>query len=138
ARLWSGNEQTNMRGVVPTVNAMETRLGAANVLLGYVFSPDVDPKKKAVAKSIIASSPALIHMRSALDQLSALYGVSSPFVAHVSAVDYEVSSAKLVTDYASAVTVAQETGIGLLASFSAHEAQHMALFATLAATVLPM
>ncbi|CAZ82114.1 unnamed protein product [Tuber melanosporum] len=138
ARLWSGNEQTNVRGVVPTVNAMETRLGAANVLLGYVFSPDVDPKKKAVAKSIIASSPALIHMRSALDQLSVLYGVSSPFVAHVSAVDYEVSSAKLVTDYASAVTVAQETGIGLLASFSAHEAQHMALFATLAATVLPM
>ena len=31
-----------------------------------------------------------------------------------------------------------ETGVGLLASFSAHKAQHMALFATLAATVLPM
>jgi len=138
AKLWSRNEQTNARGVVPTVNAMETRLGAANVLLGYVFSPDADPMKKAVAKSIIASSPTLTHMRSALDQLSALYRISSPFVAHVSAVDYEVSSAKLVTDYASAITVAQETGIGLLASFSAHEAQHMALFATLAATVLPM
>lgn len=138
AKLWSGNGQTNIRGVVPTVNAMETRLGAANVLLGYVFSPDADPTKKAVAKSIIASSPTLAHMRSALDQLSALYRVSSPFVAHVSAVDYEVSTAKLVTDYVSAVTVAQETGVGLLASFSAHEAQHMALFATLAATVLPM
>ncbi|CUS13015.1 unnamed protein product, partial [Tuber aestivum] len=137
AKLWSGNEQTNVRGVVPTVNAMETRLGAANVLLGYVFSPDVDPEKKAVAKSIIASSLALTHMRSALDQLSALYRASSPFVAHISAVDYEMSSAKLVADYASAITVAQETGVGLLASFSAHEAQHMALFATLAATVLP-
>ena len=46
AKLWSGNGQTNVRGVVPTVNAMETRLGAANVLLGYVFSPDADPMKK--------------------------------------------------------------------------------------------
>jgi sulfite reductase (NADPH) flavoprotein alpha-component len=116
---------------------METRLGAANVLLGYVFSPDSDPGKKAVAKSIIASSASLLPMRSALDQLTLLYNVSSPFVAHVAAVDFDVASSLMVTDYVSAMTIAQETSIGLITSFSAYEAQHMALFATLAATVLP-
>lgn len=137
AKSWSSSEQANGRGVVTSVNPMETRLGAANVLLGYVFSPDSNPEKKAVTKSIIASSASLLPMRSALDQLAALYNVSSPFVAHVAAADFEVASSRMVTDYASAITVAQETGVGLIASFSAHEAQHMALFATLAATVLP-
>lgn len=138
AKFWSGNEQRNARGIVPSVNSMETRLGAANVLLGYVFSPDSDPKRKAMAKSIIASTPTLTHMRSALEQLALLYSSSSPFVAHVAAIDYEFASEMLVADYVSAISVAQDTGTGLLASFSAHEAQHMALFATLAATVLPM
>lgn len=137
AKSWSSSGQTNGRGVVTSVNSMETRLGAANVLLGYVFSPDSDPEKKAVAKSIIASSASLLPMRTALDQLALLYNSSSPFVAHVAAVDLDVTASRMVTDYASAMTVAQETGIGLIASFSAQEAQHMALFATLAATVLP-
>lgn len=137
AKSWSSSGQTNGRGVITTVNCMETRLGAANVLLGYVFSPDSDPEKKAVAKSIIASSASLLPMRSALDQLALLYNSSSPFVAHVAAVDLDVTASKMITDYVSAMTVAQETGIGLITSFSAHEAQHMALFATLAATVLP-
>lgn len=137
AKSWSSNGQTNGRGVVTSVNSMETRLGAANVLLGYVFSPDADPEKKAVAKSIIASSASILPMRSALDQLALLYNSSSPFVAHVAAVDLDVTASKMVTDYVSTMTVAQETGVGLITSFSAHEAQHMALFATLAATVLP-
>lgn len=137
AKSWSSSGQTNGRGVVTSVNSMETRLGAANVLLGYVFSPDSDPEKKAVAKSIIASSASLLPMRSALDQLALLYNSSSPFVAHVAAVDFDVTASKMVTDYVSTMTVAQETGVGLITSFSTHEAQHMALFATLAATVLP-
>lgn len=137
AKSWSSSGQTNGRDVVTTVNCMETRLGAANVLLGYVFSPDSDLEKKAVAKSIIASSASLLPMRSALDQLALLYNSSSPFVAHVAAVDLDVTASKMVTDYVSTMTVAQETGVGLITSFSAHEAQHMALFATLAATVLP-
>ncbi|KAG0131513.1 hypothetical protein HOY82DRAFT_646392 [Tuber indicum] len=92
AKLWSGNGQTNVRRVVPTVNGMETRLGAANVLLGYLtFLP------------LIVKCPQR---------------------------DWSLT--------VSAVTVAQETSVGLLASFSTHEAQHMALFATLVATVLPM
>ncbi|KAA8915075.1 hypothetical protein FN846DRAFT_6619 [Sphaerosporella brunnea] len=134
-KLWSSKGQSNGRGNVTSVEAMETRLGAANVLLGYVFGSNSVPKKE-VAQSIIASSATLTSMRSAIDQLALLYSMSSPFVAHVAAVDYEASG-KLVSDYVTAVNVAQETGAGLIASFSPYEAQHMALFATLAATVLP-
>jgi len=136
-KQWSSKKQANGRGNTTSVEPMETRLGAANVLLGYIFGADRVAKKE-VAQSIIASSATLTSMRSAIDQLALLYSMSSPFVAHVAAVDYEVSSRKLVTDYVTAVNVAQETGAGLVSSFSPHEAQHMALFATLAATVLPM
>lgn len=135
-KKWSSEAQVNGRGIVTSVEPMETRLGAANVLLGYVFGSGSTPKKDA-AQSIIASSATLTSMRSAIDQLSVLYSISSPFVAHVAAADYEVSSAKLVTDYVTAINVAQETGAGLICSFSPQEAQSMALFATLAATVLP-
>ncbi|KAF8539780.1 hypothetical protein BDD12DRAFT_836408 [Trichophaea hybrida] len=123
-KQWSSKRQVNGRGKITSVEPMETRLGAANVLLGYIFGADRVAKKE-VAQSIIASSTTLTPMRSAIDQLALLYSMSSPFVAHVAAVDYEVSSGKLVTDYVTAV------------NFLPHEAQHMALFATLAATVLP-
>ncbi|KAI5778419.1 hypothetical protein EDC01DRAFT_674190 [Geopyxis carbonaria] len=136
-KSWSAAGQHNARGKTTAVSSMETRLGAANVLLGYIFSADADARKKEVAQSIIASSATLTPMRSALDQLAMLYAMSSPFVAHVAAADYEVATGRLVTDYVTAVNVAQETGAGLINSFSAHEAQHMALFSTLAATVLP-
>jgi len=135
-KLWSSKGQANGRGNVTSVEPMETRLGAANVLLGYIFGSDTKARKE-VAQSIIASSATLTPMRSAIDQLALIYSMSSPFVAHVAAVDYEVSSGKLVSDYVTAVDVAQETGAGLISSFSPYEAQHMALFATLAATVLP-
>jgi sulfite reductase (NADPH) flavoprotein alpha-component len=134
-KYWASKSQQNGRGIATSVEPMETRLGAANVLLGYIFGEKAAQNK--VAQSIIASSATLTSMRSAIDQLALLYSMSSPFVAHVAAADYEVSSGKLVTDYVSALNVAQETGAGLISSFSSHEAQHMALFATLAATVLP-
>ena len=135
-KLWSSQGQANGRGNVTSVEPMETRLGAANVLLGYIFGSDTTAKKE-VSQSIIASSATLTLMRSAINQLALIYSMSSPFVAHVAAVDYEVSSGKLVSDYVTAVNVAQETGAGLISSFSPYEAQHMALFAALAATVLP-
>lgn len=137
AKLWASRAQLNARGYATTIEAMEARLGAASVLLGYVFSSDSGLQKKQVSQTIIASSATLALMRSALDQLSLLYSLSSPFVAHVAAVDYDFVSGKLVTDYVAPITIAQETGTGLVASFSPYEAQHMALFATLAAMVLP-
>jgi sulfite reductase (NADPH) flavoprotein alpha-component len=135
-KLWSENGQTNAQGKVTAVESMDARLGAANVLLGYVLSED-STSKKNIAQSIIAPSATLALMRCAIDQLALLYSLSSPFVAHVAAVDYDLNSGKLVVDYVSAMNVVRETDAGLISSFSSYEAQHMALFATLAATALP-
>jgi len=76
-------------------------------------------------------------LRSALDPLALLYSVADPLVAQVEAVDYAPGSSGLVTDYATALTVAEELGLGLVSSSSAYEVQYMALFSTLLATALP-
>ncbi|KAL1960159.1 hypothetical protein VTO42DRAFT_8702 [Malbranchea cinnamomea] len=80
-------------------------------------------------------------MRPALEQLSLLYAdAACPFVAHIAAVDYHAgkhNGNRLVSDYAGALSLAEELGVGLVSSASVHEAQHMALFATLLASVVP-
>lgn len=135
-KRWAGEKQDNASGRVTHVHALETRLGAGSALLGYTFSKDRTSHKN-VPQSVIASSGALTAMQPALNQLSLLYSLSSPVVAHVAALDYDAAAGSLVADYASALNVARETGLGLVASSSTHESQHMALFATLAASVLP-
>jgi sulfite reductase (NADPH) flavoprotein alpha-component len=117
---------------------MQTRSGAGSIALGYMFSKDFDLAKRHIPQTLLASSSSLHSLRSAPDQLSLLYSVANPFVAHVAAVDYAPSSSGgLVTDYATALTVAEELGLGLVASTSPYEAQHMALFSTVLASVLP-
>ncbi|KAF8471272.1 hypothetical protein BDZ91DRAFT_718219 [Kalaharituber pfeilii] len=135
-KRWAADRQGNASGRVTAVNALETRLGAGSALLGYNFSKDKTSKKE-LPQSVIATTATIATMQTALNQLSLLYSISSPVVAHIAAVDYDVASGNLVTDYFSAINTARETGIGLVASNSTHEVQHMALFATLAATVLP-
>lgn len=135
-RQWSSSKETNANGESPAVNAMETRQGAGNMALGYLFSQDFDLKKRHVPQGIVASSATLPYMRSALEQLSLLYSVASPVAAHVAAVDY-AGDEGLVSDYASALSLAEDLGLGLVSSGSAHESQHMALFTTLLASVLP-
>jgi len=117
---------------------MQTRSGAGSIALGYMFSKDFDLSKRHIPQSLLASSSALNNLRSSLDQLSLLYSVANPFVAHVAAVDYAPGlSGGLVTDYATALGLTEELGLGLVSSSSAYEAQHMALFSTILATVLP-
>ncbi|TGZ84440.1 hypothetical protein EX30DRAFT_336972 [Ascodesmis nigricans] len=139
AKQWSAQKQLNARERVTAIEALETRLGAAGVLLGYIFSLDGRKRERlqGVGQSIIASSGSVTAMRDALSQLALLYKASDPFVAHIAAVEWENGSG-LVSDYVAPITAAKETGVGLINSFSAHEAQHMALFATLAAAVLPI
>ncbi|MCJ1273159.1 hypothetical protein MMC21_000948 [Puttea exsequens] len=137
AKSWHQEKAQNVYGYPTKVEAMQIRRGAASVALGYVFSKDFDLKKRFVPQSIIASSSALQYLRAALDQLSLLYSVASPFVAHIAAIDYAGASSQLVTDYASALSLAEELGFGMVASFSTYEAQHMALFSTLLASVCP-
>jgi sulfite reductase (NADPH) flavoprotein alpha-component len=106
--------------------------------LGYIFSKDFDLKKRHVPQSIVASSATLSYLRASLDQLSLLYSVANPLIAHIAAVDYSANSnAGLVTDYVSSLTLAEDLGLGLVCSPSVFEAQHMALFATLLASVIP-
>lgn len=134
---WYASGAKNVYGYSTKVEAMQIRQGAASIALGYIFSDDFDVKKRYVPQSIIACSSALQYLRSALDELSLLYSIASPFVAHIAAIDYAGASSQLVSDYASTLSLAEELGLGTVASFSTYEAQHMSLFATLLASIVP-
>lgn len=135
---WSEQGVKNVHGYAPGLSPMQIRAGAGSIALGYMFSRDFDLRKRHVPQSLVASSAALRFLRPALDQLSLLYNVASPLVAHVAAVDYTGGAANTLNlDYASALGLADELGLGLVCSFSTHESQHMALFSTLLSRVLP-
>ncbi|KAF2494747.1 hypothetical protein BU16DRAFT_527736 [Lophium mytilinum] len=135
---WQAQKEKNAFGYATGVSYMETRTGAGSIALGYMFSNDFDLKKRHIPQAVIASPFTLNHLRPALDQLSLLYSVANPLVAHISAADYSGSSATgLITDYVSSLALADDLGLGLVASTSAFEIQHMALFATLLSTIIP-
>ena len=138
ARAWRDAQEQNAHGEVTGVQSLETRLGAGSIALGYMFSPDFDMSKRHVPQGIIASAASLQHLRPALDQLSLLYDVANPTALQVAAVDYAAETKSgLVTDYVTALTLAEELGMGLVSSRSAYEMQHMALLSTLLSSVLP-
>lgn len=135
---WQSKGEANAFGYKTGVFSLDTRTGAGNIALGYIFSKDFDVSKRHIPQAIVASSSTLRQLRPALDQLSLLYSVSNPLVAHIAAVDYAAgSSTGLVTDYSTSFTLAEELGLGLVSSASAYEIQHMSLFATLLASVVP-
>ncbi|KFY12859.1 hypothetical protein V491_06626, partial [Pseudogymnoascus sp. VKM F-3775] len=140
AKDWAAAKAKNAHGYPTSISAMQTRAGAGSIALGYMFSKDFDLSTSLVANPSI-NARSILHLTSflqTLDQLSLLYSVANPFVAHITAVDYASgSSSGLVTDYTSALAVAEDLGLGLVSSASPYEAQHISLFATLLATVLP-
>ncbi|KAK4155702.1 sulfite reductase [NADPH] flavoprotein component-like protein [Chaetomidium leptoderma] len=133
---WSQADEKNIHGETTTVVPLQTRAGAGTFALGYIFSKDFDLSKRHIPQTLLAPSLSLRHLRSALDQLSLLYGVASPFVAHIAAADYSAHDG-LVAEYESALQIAEDLGLGLVSSASAFEAQHMSLLATLLASLLP-
>lgn len=135
-KSWKGDMTNNAYGYHPRVEPMQIRHGAGSTTLGCIFSPDFDLRKRHVPQSILASASALPFLRASLEQLSLLNRVASPCVLHIAAVDYAPVSSKLVADYVTATTVADELGLGLVATFSGHESQHMALFTTLLASLV--
>ena len=138
AKQWSHEHTYNAYGYSTNVQSMQIRSGAAAIALGYIFSENFDLKKRKTPQGILATSSSLKYLRSSLDQLSLLYSIASPFVAHIAAVDYVGgSSAQLLTDYASVFSLADELGFAMISSFSVHEVQHMALLSTLISTVAP-
>ncbi|KAI9847998.1 MAG: hypothetical protein M1838_000670 [Thelocarpon superellum] len=137
-RHWSADGSSNAHGSVPTVSAMQLRHGAGSVALGYLYAPDFDATKRHLPQSVIASSAGLKYLRPALHQLSRSSPTANPVVLHVAAVDY-VGRARpsLVTDYVASMDLAEELELGLVCSLSAYDAQHMALFSTLLAHLMP-
>ncbi|TGJ83780.1 hypothetical protein E0Z10_g4980 [Xylaria hypoxylon] len=133
---WAARQDKNIHGYTTAVLPLQTRTGAGAFALGYIFSKDFDLSKRHIPQTLLAPSLSLRHLRSALDQLSLLYGVASPFVAHVAAADY-ASDDGLVAEYGSALQIAEELGLALVTSASAYESQHMSLLATLIAKVVP-
>lgn len=134
---WSRNQQPNIHSATTAVHPLQTRTGAGAFALGYMFSSDFDLSKRHIPQTLLAPTSSLRNLRSSLDQLSLLYSVASPFVAHVAAVEYAGGNDGLVPEYGSALQIAEDLGLGLVGSSSAYEAQHMALLATLMAHVLP-
>lgn len=133
---WSRAGEKNAHGETTAVVPLQTRPGAGTLALGYIFSRDFDLSKRHIPQSLLAPSLSLRHLRSALDQLSLLYGVASPFVAHVAAADYSAHDG-LIAEYESALQIAEDLGLALVSSSSAYEVQHMSLLATLVAALLP-
>ncbi|GAO14998.1 uncharacterized protein UV8b_00489 [Ustilaginoidea virens] len=136
AKSWAAQQNSNIHGYVPRVLSLQTRTGAGSLALGYIFSPDFDVAKRHIPQTLLAPSSSLHQLRGTLDQLSLLYRLSSPFVAHVAAVDY-TDAGGLVSNYDTALRLAEDLGLGLVGTSSAYEAQHMSLFSTLLATVIP-
>ena len=136
AKSWALKQEKNIHGYATSVLPLQTRAGAGAFALGYIFSPDFDLSKRHIPQTLLAPTGSLRQLRGALDQLSLLYGVSSPFVAHVAAADYSFESG-LVPEYDTALRVAEDLGLGLVSSFSAYESQHISLLATLMAPLLP-
>ncbi|KAG6002367.1 hypothetical protein E4U43_001133 [Claviceps pusilla] len=136
AKQWASQQDSNIHGYTPHVLPLQTRTGAGSLALGYIFSPDFDVSKRHIPQTLLAPSGSLQQLRGALDQLSLLYNLSSPFVAHIAAADY-THAGGLVSNYDTALRLAEDLGLGLVSSFSTYEAQHMSLFSTLLAAVLP-
>lgn len=131
-KRWQEEGTSNAFGFVPGVQQLETRLGAGSLALGYVFSPDFDLAKRHIPQSILASSGSLLHLRESLNQLSLLHALANPVVAHISSVDYNGDvNGGLVSDYSTALELTDELGFALVNSFTAQEAQHISLLATL-------
>lgn len=138
AKAWSSAGERNAYDRPTSVLPLETRNGAGSVALGYIFSRDFDLKRRHIPQTAIATSSTLPYLRSALEQLSLLYSVANPFVAHVAAVSYDGSNhGALVADYATAMQYAEDLGYGLICSRSTYESQHMALLSTLLAQHVP-
>ncbi|KAL8688683.1 MAG: hypothetical protein Q9218_005467, partial [Villophora microphyllina] len=134
---WFKEGAQNAHGYAPNVESMQIRQGAVSITLGYMFSKDFDLERRHIPQTVLALSSSLPYLHSALDQLSLLYSIANPFVAHIAAVGYAGGASSLVTDYVSTIELAEDLGFALIASPSTHESQHMALFATLLASTVP-
>lgn len=137
-RSWHASRERNSYGHTPRVLPLDIRIGAGSIILGYMFSGELGAQGRRNPQHVIGSSALLPYIHHSLSQVAATYQNSSPLVLHIAASDY-VNKARvgLVTNYVSQLTIAKELELGLIASLSAQDVQHMSLLATLLATITP-
>ncbi|KAK9324331.1 hypothetical protein V1517DRAFT_317772 [Lipomyces orientalis] len=135
--LWNAAEQANGFGVVPLLSRLETRAGAGSLPLGYILSSNLPRKSDQASRAILMSSGSLPALAPILNELSYLPSLPSPITLSVAAIDYSPVSGAYVPDYVTAFTTARESGLALVTSSRVSELQHMSLYASLLATVLP-
>lgn len=134
---WVNAGQTNASGSQIAFSRMQTRSGAASMILGNIFSRNFNLIKKTTPATVLATSSSLIPMKPVLDQLALLYSGATPLVVHVSSLDLSPITSNFVSDYTRALAVSREGGYAVVGTSSIHEVQHMALFATILASELP-
>lgn len=138
AQSWHAAQEKNAHGEVTGVRSLETRAGAGSIALGYMFYPGFDMSRRDRVQSIVASTASLRYLRPTLDELSLLYHLASPTALQLAAVDYAPETKTgLVTDYSTSLALADELGLGLVASKTVYEFQHMSLLSMLLSSLLP-
>lgn len=137
--LWTKFAQNNIHGFVPTLTHLQTRSGAASILLGYSRHHDKQEALEAtpIAKTVIASTATLGAMKPVLNQYVINPSKSSPLTFDIAAIDYDAQSGSLVTDYASALETVNDLGLGLIASHTLQDGPAVSILSTALSSVLP-
>ncbi|ODQ65031.1 hypothetical protein NADFUDRAFT_83141 [Nadsonia fulvescens var. elongata DSM 6958] len=136
--LWHSRSAPNGRGAVPNLTSLESRAGAASVLLGYVSSASQGSDK--TPHSVLASTATLKLMEPVLAQYAVQSKATAPLAFHIAALDYaaDEETPRLVVDYTTAIQVTRDLGLGLVAPTAVTETQYTALLTTLlSALVVP-
>ncbi|ANB14429.1 sulfite reductase subunit alpha [Sugiyamaella lignohabitans] len=131
---WSKFGQKSAKGITPQLHKLESRIGAASVLLGYLYNRG---GINSEVQTVLASSATLEYMKPVLAQFALEEDYKTPLVFQIAAVDYATETGKLVTDYLPAAHISRDLGLGLISSLSVNDAQHIALLATALSRVLP-
>lgn len=130
-QLWAQHfERQNAVGVVPPFHRFQPRAGSANALLGYAAS-NVSSTGPHTA---VLGANALPWMQPTLAKAAKL-----PLTLNVSAIDFDVETNSLVSNYTTPLATARSTGIPVVApadSQSAVELQYITIFTHFVATLL--
>lgn len=134
---WRRFSQTNAQGVIPNLNQLESRTGAASILLGYIYNNHAKDNSLPIPQTVLASTATLKLMEPVLAQYAVKPSTSFPLAFNVAAIDLDAKAGSLVTDYSSALKISRDLGLGLISSSSISEAQHMTLLATILSSSVP-
>ncbi|KAI1007136.1 Sulfite reductase [NADPH] flavoprotein component [Podosphaera aphanis] len=135
---WAASNVRNTNNNVPKIIPMQASSGAGAIPLGYIVSKKLEGEKNLPPQSFLTYCSCLRNYRCFLDQLTSSHSAGTPFVSHAAAIGHEADGSKsFVTDYATALNISRDLGLGLVSSSNPSEAQHMALYSTVLANVLP-